>query len=77
MSLKKPKRLVSDENKQAVSEQLCVVCGLWPVDVHHIRTRGSGGGDELSNLMALCRRHHVEIHQTGRETFMRKYKLLT
>jgi hypothetical protein len=28
------------------------------LDPHHIKTRGSGGGDTLENGITLCRRHH-------------------
>jgi hypothetical protein len=31
-------------------------------DVHHIETRGSGGGDEPENLITLCRNHHNAAH---------------
>lgn len=39
----------------------CVVCGMAPYDVHH-RKRRREGGHALSNLVALCRRHHAEAH---------------
>ena len=32
------------------------------LDVHHIKTRGSGGGDTGDNLILLCRKHHQEAH---------------
>ena len=41
----------------------CEVCGRRAVDIHHITARGMGGGrgkDEIGNLMALCREHHME-----------------
>ena len=28
------------------------------LDVHHIQTKGSGGGDVQENLITLCRKHH-------------------
>lgn len=28
------------------------------LDPHHIKTKGSGGNDELKNLISLCRYHH-------------------
>lgn len=31
-------------------------------DVHHVQTRGAGGSWELTNLICLCRHHHVEYH---------------
>jgi len=44
----------------------CEWCGVpkhrspWPLDPHHIKTRGAGGGDTLDNLVILCRLHHEE-----------------
>jgi hypothetical protein len=43
-------------------------CCLWGLiaqdgcvegyDVHHIEFKGAGGGDEMKNLICLCRKHH-------------------
>lgn len=41
----------------------CEVCESKAVDIHHIQARGMGGSkyaDRLDNLMALCRKCHVE-----------------
>ena len=41
----------------------CEVCEKTAVDIHHIYRRGMGGNDNadsVENLMALCRRCHVE-----------------
>ena len=35
------------------------------VDVHHIRHRAHGGGDELTNLVELCWFHHRLVHEGG------------
>jgi 5-methylcytosine-specific restriction endonuclease McrA len=32
------------------------------LDIHHIITRGAGGGNEPENLITLCRRHHHDAH---------------
>ena len=32
------------------------------VDIHHIRYRHLGGGDELGNLVTLCGAHHRAVH---------------
>lgn len=45
-------------------------------DTHHIKTRGAGGGDEPSNIMYLCREHHVEWHKIGAVTFTDKYGMV-
>jgi len=40
----------------------CEICGCGSVDLHHIEARGMGGSklkDNIENLMALCRGHHV------------------
>ncbi len=42
----------------------CEVCGSQAVDIHHIHPRGMGGTktkDTIENLMALCRKHHIEM----------------
>jgi len=42
----------------------CEICGNQAVDLHHIEARGMGGSDtkdNIENLMALCRGHHVKF----------------
>lgn len=42
----------------------CEVCGNQAVDIHHIESRGMGGTtnkDTIDNLMALCRKCHVDL----------------
>jgi len=42
---------------------LCEVCGKPASEIHHIHRRGMGGAtkaDAPENLMAVCRRCHVE-----------------
>ena len=51
----------------------CLVCNKLGVDLHHIKTRKSGGSDNDYNLMPLCRLHHTEIHKIGLTTFANKY----
>jgi len=68
--------LKSEENLERIRQSQCMVCGSRPPnDPHHLRTRGASGGDELENLVALCRKHHVEIHKIGVKTFIDRYKL--
>jgi hypothetical protein len=41
----------------------CEVCGAKSVDIHHVEARGQGGSklkDNIENLMALCRKCHIE-----------------
>ena len=39
----------------------CEACGKQAVDIHHIFGRGKDK-DEITNLMALCRKHHTMAH---------------
>jgi 5-methylcytosine-specific restriction endonuclease McrA len=51
---------------QITREMACAGCGKAPPsDPDHIKTRGSGGSDELSNLMPLCRSCHTLRHFEG------------
>lgn len=43
--------------------------------MHHVISRGAGGGDGSGNLVELCRFHHAEVHTLGRDTFAAKYGL--
>lgn len=64
------------ENLEKIRQRPCLVCKRPPPsDPHHVKSRGAGGTDEMENLIPLCRRHHVEIHQIGRKTFVKKYSL--
>jgi 5-methylcytosine-specific restriction endonuclease McrA len=45
------------------SEVMCEACGSPAVDIHHITGRGKGK-DVITNLMALCRKHHEQAHST-------------
>jgi len=48
----------------------CCVTGQTPVDLHHLYSRGAGGGDEDWNLIPLCREMHQKIHNVGMTTFI-------
>lgn len=44
---------------------VCQDCGLCPAtEVHHVRSRAEGGGDDPGNLRSLCHACHGRI--TGR-----------
>lgn len=40
----------------------CVICAYPITEQHHILPRAYGGGDEQSNLVALCPNHHAAMH---------------
>ncbi len=37
----------------------CLACGEGPSRAHHIKTVGSGGGDDAWNLLPLCDSDHT------------------
>lgn len=53
-------------------------CGRPGNDIHHVQARGMGGNpkgdkDHISNLMALCREHHVAFGDVpGKREWLRK-----
>ncbi len=51
----------------------CVICGNSPSQVCHIRSKGSGGPDELWNLLPMCFEHHRKQHDIGIRQFIKKY----
>jgi hypothetical protein len=54
----------------------CEVCGRVSEVPHHIRTRGAGGTDDHTNLLALCILHHRQVHDAGADTFAARYPKL-
>jgi hypothetical protein len=59
----------------------CVVCGK-KADLHHIDTIGMGNDrtevqHEGRECLSLCREHHQEMHQIGKQEFFEKYHLNT
>ncbi|NIK60770.1 HNH endonuclease [Kribbella shirazensis] len=64
-------RLVTRAMRRALNtrDRGCVVCGAPPImcDAHHLRSWLDGGETKVSNLVLLCRRHHVDLHN-GRWT---------
>ena len=52
----------------------CLCCGaIPPVDACHIKSRGSGGGDEWWNVIPMCRKCHTEQHSIGWLRFIKKH----
>ena len=51
--------------------------GILAIDLHHIREVNSGGGNELSNLIALCPTCHALYHRgTIKEESIYSYKAM-
>jgi len=45
-------------------QKSCVICGYSKIiNIHHIISKGKGGNDESTNLVALCPNHHMEVHR--------------
>ena len=45
----------------------CLVCNSESSEIHHISPKGMGGKagkDVIENLIALCRRCHIEAHES-------------
>lgn len=74
----KPKRTI---NKELLLEYRSKPCHISDGDcfgdvcAHHLKSRGAGGGDVLSNLLPLCVYHHNLIHKIGTYTFCLKYDI--
>lgn len=66
-------------NEVCLKYKICYLCGRQG-DIHHIDAIGMGrdrkGFDDTNNRkMCLCRKHHNEAHNIGRETFFKKYHI--
>lgn len=73
MTLEKPKRHVDQQLLDKYRRRSCDVCGNFPSDPAHIKSRGAHGDDVDDNLLSLCREHHTEQHQIGHFKMSRKY----
>lgn len=61
----KTKRLVDEPFLAELRKISCVICAHKETEIHHIKTRGSGGGDYAWNCIPVCRFCHQRIHQVG------------
>ncbi len=60
VSCPKKTRLKSPENRDIIRSKPCLACDAPPPsDPDHLITRGAGGGDELTNMIPLCRSCHT------------------
>ena len=59
-------RLVTRAIRRALNarDRGCVICGAPPImcDAHHLVSWIDGGETKVSNLVVLCRRHHIDLH---------------
>lgn len=60
---------------QFIQNQPCVICGSVPSDPHHIEAGGMGIKTDDTRVISLCRKHHSEVHATGKKSFQVKYSL--
>jgi len=51
----------------------CTVTGKRDGELHHIKSRGSGGTDETYNMIPLCHELHQEWHNKGCHFMAEKY----
>lgn len=73
--------LTMDTTKMLFSltmKRICWICGRPKSDIAHVEAIGMGADRKTVNhtkyhFMCLCRKHHMEQHQIGIETFMSKY----
>jgi 5-methylcytosine-specific restriction endonuclease McrA len=75
-SVPKPERYSNEKNLQKIRELPCAVCSSTPADPDHVRTKGAGGGDNLSNLCPLCRDCHIKRHSIGAKAFYTQYRFV-
>lgn len=75
MMVRSPLRRSFPTHRSFVKRHQCAVkgCEEGPVEFHHVKTRGAGGGDEFG--VPLCARHHKEFHDIGIATFEAKHRI--
>lgn len=75
--------LLSNDNYflyKSIINRICVICGTANSDLAHRYAVGRGRNrneiDHYGNeVLALCRKHHTEQHQIGKDTFNERYAL--
>ena len=66
----------SKENLLLIKSMMCMAChAMPPSDPAHLKSRKAGGGDQMWNLIPLCRKCHSEQHTIGLRRFVDKYKI--
>lgn len=72
MNFLKKTRVQNKTILNLINKKPCLICGNKS-DACHVKSRGSGGDDIDSNLINLCRFHHIEHGQIGWVRFCEKY----
>ena len=71
-----PKKIRREDNIliAKMRSEDCFFCQVsGPSEVHHLKSRKSGGPDVEWNLVPVCRPCHVEVHKRGLLFMMQKY----
>ena len=53
----------------------CIICQYPRSDPHHSETGGKGTKASDYTSIALCHKHHQEVHQIGKKSFQKKYNI--
>lgn len=61
------KHYYSEAYVLAIKAMHCLSCRKRPCHAHHVKTKGAGG--TYRDLVPLCPKHHMELHNSGRKTF--------
>ena len=75
-SYPKHKRWKSPKYLEYIRSCPCIICGYKEVDAHHVRHKGSGGTARKPDdyyALPICRLHHLENHQIGKDTFFERH----
>jgi hypothetical protein len=72
---KKARKRRPDYAQWIVDTGRCEVCNVWPTDPDHEPGRGARGNVYHDDCYPLCRRHHVEKGQIGRDSFRARHNL--
>ena len=59
----KPRRIRDPAAIAEARKPWCEYCGRWGLmEIHHVKSRGSGGHDVAENLVNLCVGCHKRVH---------------
>lgn len=59
---------------QFIRENPCALCGSYPTECAHVKSRGAGGAD-IDNCLALCHRCHADSHTEGIKSFATRWRV--